>query len=177
MSKNVLCFPLGVSQYQVLYLGLFFKLIYLFIYLFLAVLVLHCCLWAFSSCGEWGLLFVAVRRLLIMVASLVAEHRLQTQRFQQLWHEGSVVVALEGKLISCGAQAQFLRGMWDLPGPGIKPVSPALASRFLTTVPPRKSLMFRSLKSILSLFLYMVLENVLISFFYMKLSSFPRISY
>ena len=29
--------------------------------------------------------------------------------------------------------------MWDLPGPGIEPVSPALAGRFLTTVPPGKS--------------------------------------
>ena len=29
--------------------------------------------------------------------------------------------------------------MWDLPGPGIEPVSPALTSRFLTTVPPGKS--------------------------------------
>ena len=47
-----------------------------FIYLFLAVLGLRCCAWAFSSCGEWGLLFVAVRRLLIAVASLVAEHGL-----------------------------------------------------------------------------------------------------
>ena len=28
--------------------------------------------------------------------------------------------------------------MWDLPGPGIKPVSPALADRFFTTVPPGK---------------------------------------
>ena len=28
--------------------------------------------------------------------------------------------------------------MWDLPGPGIEPVSPALAGRFLTTVPPGK---------------------------------------
>ena len=30
--------------------------------------------------------------------------------------------------------------MWDLPGPGIKPVSPALEGRFLTTAPPGKSL-------------------------------------
>ena len=30
----------------------------------------------FSGCGEWGLLFVAVCRLLIAVASLVAEHGL-----------------------------------------------------------------------------------------------------
>ena len=46
------------------------------IYLFLAVLGLRCCAWAFSSCSEQGLLFVAVRGLLIAVASLVAEHRL-----------------------------------------------------------------------------------------------------
>ena len=46
-----------------------------FIYLFLAVLGLHCCTRAFSSCAEQGLLFVAVHRL-IVVASLVAEHRL-----------------------------------------------------------------------------------------------------
>ena len=30
--------------------------------------------------------------------------------------------------------------MWDLPGPGLEPVSPALAGGFLTTVPPGKSL-------------------------------------
>ena len=29
--------------------------------------------------------------------------------------------------------------MWDLPGPGIKPLSPALADGFLTTGPPEKS--------------------------------------
>ena len=29
--------------------------------------------------------------------------------------------------------------MWDLPGPGIEPVSPALAGGFLTTAPPGKS--------------------------------------
>ena len=34
-----------------------------------------CCAWAFSSCGERWLLFVAVLGLLIAVASLVAEHR------------------------------------------------------------------------------------------------------
>ena len=51
------------------------KFIY-FIYLFLAVLGLRCCAWAFSSCGERVLLFVAVRGILIAVASLVAEHGL-----------------------------------------------------------------------------------------------------
>ena len=47
-----------------------------FIYLFLAVLGLRCCTRAFSSCGEQGLLLVAVHGLLIAVASLVAEHGL-----------------------------------------------------------------------------------------------------
>ena len=49
---------------------------YLFIYLFLAVLGLRFCARTFSSCNERGLLFVAVRRLLIAVAPLVAEHGL-----------------------------------------------------------------------------------------------------
>ena len=51
-------------------------LFYKFTYLLLAALGLRCCVQAFSSCSEWGLLFVAVRSLLIAVASLVAEHRL-----------------------------------------------------------------------------------------------------
>ena len=42
--------------------------------LLLAALGLRCYAWAFSSCGERGLLFIAVRGLLIAVASLVAEH-------------------------------------------------------------------------------------------------------
>ena len=54
----------------------FVFLINLFIYLFLAALGLCCCAQAFSSCGEQGLLFIAVRGLLIAVASLVAEHGL-----------------------------------------------------------------------------------------------------
>ena len=52
-------------------------------YLFLAVWGLHCCAWASSSCGERGLLFVAVRGLLIAVASLVVEYG----------HAGLLVVA------------------------------------------------------------------------------------
>ena len=47
-----------------------------FFFFFLAALGLRCCAWAFSSCGERGLLFVVVRGLLIAVASLVAEHGL-----------------------------------------------------------------------------------------------------
>ena len=57
-------------------LGIYFLIIYLFIYLFLAALGLCCCMRAFSSCGERGLLFIAVHGFLIVVASLVVEHRL-----------------------------------------------------------------------------------------------------
>ena len=62
----------------------------MFCFLLLAALGLHCCAWAFSSCGERALLFVAVRGLLVAVcgllvavcgllvavASLAVEHRL-----------------------------------------------------------------------------------------------------
>ena len=87
----------------------------------MAVLGLPFCARAFSSCGERGPLFIAVRGPLTIAASLVAEHRLQTRR-----------------LSSCGSPAQLLRGTWDLPRPGLEPVSPALAGRFSTTAPPGK---------------------------------------
>ena len=82
---------------------------------------LRFCARAFSSCSKWGPLFIAVRGPLTVAASLVAEHRLQTRR-----------------LSNCGSRAQLLRGMWDLPRPGLEPVSPALAGRFSTTAPPGK---------------------------------------
>ena len=62
-------------EYVKISLTLFLKFIY-FMYLFLAALGLRCGARAFSSCGERGLLFVVVRGLLIVVASLIAEHRL-----------------------------------------------------------------------------------------------------
>ena len=89
----------------------------------MAVLGLCLCARAFSSCGERGPLFIAVRGPLIIAASLVAEHKLQTRR-----------------LSYCGSRAQSLRGMWDLPRPGLEPVSPALAGRLPTTAPPWKPL-------------------------------------
>ena len=76
-------------------------IIYLFIY-FMAVLGLRFCARAFSSCGKWGPLFIAVLGPLTIAASLVAEHRLQTRR-----------------LSDCGSRAQLLHGMWDLPRPGL----------------------------------------------------------
>ena len=53
---------------------------FIYLYLFLAVLGLRFCARAFSSCSERGPLFIAVRGPLTIVASLVAEHRLQTRR-------------------------------------------------------------------------------------------------
>ena len=47
--------------------------------------------------------------------------------------------ALELRLSSCGTRALLPRSMWDLPGPGLEPVSPALAGGFLTTAPLGKS--------------------------------------
>ena len=89
----------------------------------MAVLGLRFCARAFSSCGEQGPLFIAVRGPLTIAASLVAEHRLQTRR-----------------LSNCGSRAQLFRSMWHLPRPGLEPVCPALAGRFSTTAPPGKPL-------------------------------------
>ena len=106
----------------VCFFGLFFKNFYLFIYFYFWLC------WVFISvrglslvAASRGPLFIAVRGPLTVAASLVAEHRLQTHR-----------------LSSCGSRAQMLRGMWDLPRPGLEPVSPALAGGFLTTAPPGK---------------------------------------
>ena len=105
---------------MVLFVVFVFFNLFIFI-LFLAVLGLRFCARALSSCDKRGPLFIAVRRLLTAAASPVAGHRLQTHR-----------------LSNCGPRAQLLRGMWDLPRPGLEPVSPAMAGRFLTTVPPGK---------------------------------------
>ena len=59
------------STAEVCFFGVFFVF-----FGFLSALGLHCFAWAFSSCGKQGLLFAAVRGLLIVVASLVAEHML-----------------------------------------------------------------------------------------------------
>ena len=44
--------------------------------------------------------------------------------------------ALEHEVSNCGAGAQFPCSRWNPPGPGIEPMSLALAGGFLTTVPP-----------------------------------------
>ena len=70
----------------------------------------------FSSSSKQGLPFTEVCGLVIAVASLAVEHRLN----------------------SCGSWAQLFWSVWYLPGPQIEPESPALAGGFLTTEPPGK---------------------------------------
>ena len=97
----------------------------------------HRCAWVFSSCSEWGLLFTGVHGLLVVVASLVAE--------RGLW---------AGRRNSWGTVALCPHGMWDLPRPGIEPVSPALADGLSTTGPPGESLsVFLLLSFVSSLFI------------------------
>ena len=106
--------------------SIFFNIFFLTIFAYLFIYLWLC--WVFVSVR--GLSPVAASgghsssrrtRPLTIVASLVAEHRLQMCR-----------------LSSCGSRAQLLRGMWDLPRPGLEPVTPALAGRFSTTAPPGK---------------------------------------
>ena len=90
-----------------------------------------------------GYSLVAVDKLLISVAPLVAE---LTQALGAwalvaaacgLSRGGSW--ALEHRHSRCGTQAYLPSGMWDLPRPGIEPMSPVLAGRFFTTEAPAKS--------------------------------------
>ena len=131
----------------------------------MAALGLRCCTWAFSSCGErgatlhWGSwatfccrawashcggFSCSGARALGARASVVVARRLSScgSRALELRLSSCGSRALEHRLSSCGARAQLFRSMWDLPGPGLKPMSPVLAGGFLTTVPPGKSLMY-----------------------------------
>ena len=95
-----------------------------FIYLFLAALGLRCGVRAshcsgFSCCGA---------RALGARASVVVARGLSSCGSR----------ALERRLSSCGSRAELLRGMWDPPGPGLEPVSPALTGGLPTTAPPGK---------------------------------------
>ena len=83
--------PQGLVCYIFIFIQFFKKF-----YLFLAVLGPRCCMWAFSSCGEWGLLIVAVHGLLIAKASLCC-------RAQTVGVQASVVAAC--RLGSCGTCA------------------------------------------------------------------------
>ena len=46
--------------------------------------------------------------------------------------------ALERWVSACGSWASLLHGLWDLPGPGVKPTAAALAGGLFTTESPGK---------------------------------------
>ena len=131
--QSIICFCNPDMMFQLIYLFIYL-ILFLFIFLFFA---------AFGS------------SLLHAGFSLVATSRgyssLQCAGFSLRWllllrSTGSRCAdfsscgswALEHRLSSCGTRAQLFHGMWDLPRPGLEPVSSALAGRFLTTVPPGK---------------------------------------
>ena len=95
----------------------------------------------FSSCGEQELLsscgvqasycgdfFCCRTQLQGAWVSIVVAHGLNSCSSQ----------ALEHKLNSWDSWTQLPCSMWDIPGLGIEPVSPALTGGFFTTEPPGK---------------------------------------
>ena len=74
----------------------------------MAALGLGFCAWAFPSCGKLGPLFVALRWLLIAVVSLVlgTDSRAEAQQLCRM--------------------SFVAHGTWNLPGPGVEPMSPTL---------------------------------------------------
>ena len=123
-----ICIHQGVSNFLIISLSDLFIYFYLFIYFWL-----H---WVFVAAQ--GLSLFAVSRGYSSLRCTRASHcgSFSCCGAQALVTCASVVAARG--LSSCGTRAQLLHGMWDLPGPGLEPVSPALAGRFLTTVPPGK---------------------------------------
>ena len=101
-------------------------------YLVLAVLGPCCCT---------GFSLVSVSRgyspAVVLSFSLPVVSRVAERKLQGTWAQ------------HCGAQAQPLCDMWNLPRSGIEPMSPTLAGRFFTTEPPGKSQALSLLKSLL----------------------------
>ena len=80
---------------------------------------LRCCEQAFARCGEWGLLSGCGTW-----ASHCGARALERTGFQSCGVRGPC----------CPTACRIL-----VPGPGVKPMSPALTGRFLTAGPPGKS--------------------------------------
>ena len=112
---------------EIIYFLSFLKFIYLFIF--------GGCVWVFIAAHG-----------LSLVAASGGYSSLRCTDFSLrwlllLWSTGSRCAgfsscgtwALEHRLSSRGTWALLLHGMWDLPGPGLEPVSPALAGSFVTT--------------------------------------------
>ena len=88
-----------VTPHILFFLKIFFKIYLLLCWVFIVVQL-------FSGCSKQGLLFIVVYGLLIVVASVVAEHRLQAHGLQSLWCAGSRTPRLQqlqlASFSSCG---------------------------------------------------------------------------
>ena len=93
--------------------------------LFYYILLAFCCTPAFC-CNRWVLLSSCSRKRLLSSCS--------AQVSQGSGFSCSRAWAVKCRLSNCGTGAQLPLGMWILPGPGIKPVSPAQAERSLVLV-------------------------------------------
>ena len=116
----------------------------LFYYLFLAVLGLHCRSDFSLITAGGGYSPAGVCGLLTAVASLPVELGLQGVQASLAATRGLSRCgsqALEHRLSSCGAWSSCSGACWDLPEPGIEPVSPALAGGFFTTEPSGKPIL------------------------------------
>ena len=94
---------------------------------------LRCSAWA-SHCG--GFSCCGARALGMRASVVVARGR------PQLWLAGIRSCgsrALERRLSSCGARASLLRDIWELPGPGLEPLSPAIGRRILNNCTTREA--------------------------------------
>ena len=91
----------------------------------MAVLGLCCCAGAFSSCDT-------------QASHCGGLSYCRAQALECVGFSSCGSQALEHRLNSCGSQAYLLHSIWDLPRPGIKPVSLALAGRLFTSGPPGK---------------------------------------
>ena len=107
--------------------------------LFFAALIFLCCVWAFSSCGEQGQLAScgawtshcgrASVASVVGVLGGFSSGAWWASIFNS-WAHGASVVVVQG--LRCPAATKVL---WDLSRPGMEPVSPTLAGRFLTIGP------------------------------------------
>ena len=116
--------------------------IYIFMYLFLVALGLCWCTWAFSSCGDLGLLVVVVP---LDVDRAQSGHVGFSSCGMWAWwtQYKHVGLAAHGRQrIGSGVMAHRLCccAAWSPPRVGIETMSPALADEFLPTVPPERPL-------------------------------------
>ena len=113
----------------------------------------------FSSCGEWGPLSSCGTRGshcggLSCCGTLALGH----MGFSSCgtWHNSHSSWALEHSLSSRDPWTYLLCSVWDPPGSGMEPVSPALEYRFFITEPPRKLCTWNTFPYLILINLYTV---------------------